>query len=406
MKILFLSRWYPDPPDNGSKIRILSLLRGLCEQHNVTLISFFNPEDGEPDKQLSNPAPDEIHICSYSEFNPHSLPAVLGYLGGTPRYLVDTYSTEMEALIRRAIQKTGFDLVIASQLSMAHYYPCFRGIPAIFEEAELGSYWPIETQATLPWIEIRRKVTWAKHRRFMARVLENFNVCTVVSEVERKLLAMAAPTFQSIHVIPNSIDVDRFCRTSNGRAVRSMIFAGSLRYSANHDAMTWFLRDIYPEIRAEMPDVQLTITGEPAPQPLPPSPNVVLAGKVPDIQSVVARSAISLAPIRRGGGTRLKILESFALRTPVVATTKAVEGLEIQDGEHLLVADTSRDFANAVLQLLREPEEARRMTENAFRLVRARYDWRIVLPRFMELVDQAISVPRHQQPQVQVTGVR
>jgi glycosyltransferase involved in cell wall biosynthesis len=106
---------------------------------------------------------------------------------------------------------------------------------------------------------------------------------------------------------------------------------------------------------------------------------------------MVASSAVSLAPLRNGGGTRLKILESMALGTPVVATSKAAEGLQARDAEHLLIADTARDFAQAVLSLLRESELARNIAENALKLVQNRYDWRGVLSHFMSLVDQAAT---------------
>jgi glycosyltransferase involved in cell wall biosynthesis len=389
MRILFLSRWYPDPPDNGSKIRVSNLLRGLCERHKMTLISFFDHGEGVSDREFSSPALTEAHVCPYREFDPHSGRALRGYLSRTPRYIVDTYRPEMEALIHRTIQKIRYDLVIASQLSMASYYRCFRGIPAIFEEAELGLYWPYEAPKSPPWSRMRRKLTWAKHRRFMARVLANFHLCTVVSEQERKLLAATVPAFRSIHVIPNSIDVDQCRSRSIDRIPDSLVFAGSLRYGPNHDAMMWFLREIYPAIRAEMPGVQLKITGDPGiRQPLPDS-NAVLTGRIPDVHSVVAASTVSLAPIRIGGGTRVKIIESFAIGTPVVATRKAVEGLEVRDGEHLLIADTPHEFAQAVLHLLRGPERAREIAENALQLVRTHYDWRVTLQRFMNLVDQA-----------------
>jgi glycosyltransferase involved in cell wall biosynthesis len=391
MKILFLSRWYPYPPDNGSKIRVLNLLRGLCEQHEVTLISFFNPEETLPGRNLPSPSLADVKTCPYREYEPRSPRALLGYLNVTPRYLVDTRRPEMEALIRRAIQKTRYDLVIASQVSMAVYCDCFQGIPAIFEEAELGLYRPRETRGTLKWSEVRRRLTWAKHRRFMARLLENFSLCTVVSEEERKLLALAAPGFKSVQVIPNSIDVGRYQQKSNGRVPGSLIFTGSLRYLPNYDAMKWFLYEIFPAIRAEMPEARLTITGDPGHRLLLPTPNVELTGRVRDVHSMVASSAVSLAPLRNGGGTRLKILESMALGTPVVATSKAAEGLQARDAEHLLIADTARDFAQAVLSLLRESELARNIAENALKLVQNRYDWRGVLSHFMSLVDQAAT---------------
>jgi polysaccharide biosynthesis protein PslH len=116
----------------------------------------------------------------------------------------------------------------------------------------------------------------------------------------------------------------------------------------------------------------------------------VQAGYVSDVRSVLASAAASVAPIRSGGGTRLKIIESMALRTPVVATSKAVEGLDVRDGEHVLIADTKVDFARQAISILQNPLYAAEIAENAYKLVRARYNWRVVLPHFMQLIDQAV----------------
>ena len=108
-----------------------------------------------------------------------------------------------------------------------------------------------------------------------------------------------------------------------------------------------------------------------------------------DVRPIVARAAVSIAPIRRGGGTRLKILEAMALGAPVVATRKAAEGLDVRDNEHLLLADTPEAFAAAVVRLLENPEEARTLAANADRQLRAVYDWDAVKTRFLEVVEKA-----------------
>lgn len=388
MRILFLSRWYPYPPDNGSKIRVFGLLRGLCARHDVTLISFRNPAEEVADPKGSGPTPVEIHVCPYREFEPTSFRARLGYLSSTPRFLVDTHSPEMEQLIRRTVSTVRYDLVIASQLSMAAYHPAFRGVPAIFEEAELGIYWPDGRGSNSSWSRVRGTLTRVKHRHFMARLLEHFVLCTVASDVERQLLAVAAPRYGSVHVVPNSVDAEFSVHDTPGRVPDSLIFTGSLRYAPNRDAMTWFVNDVFPSVLASAPGARLTITGDAGAEAPPVAPNVVLAGRVPDVRPVLASSAVSLAPIRLGGGTRLKILEAMAVRTPVVATTKAVEGLDVRHGEHVLMADTPRGFAGAVLQILGDPARAREMADRAWRFCCERYDSKIVIPRFLRLVER------------------
>jgi glycosyltransferase involved in cell wall biosynthesis len=114
---------------------------------------------------------------------------------------------------------------------------------------------------------------------------------------------------------------------------------------------------------------------------------VILAGYVENVRSLIARSWVSIAPLFNGGGTRLKILEAMALGTPVVATTKGAEGLDLQSEEHLLIADTPEAFAQQILRLLNGPSLRNRPAENAYPLIREKYDWAIVMPRFLNLVE-------------------
>jgi glycosyltransferase involved in cell wall biosynthesis len=112
---------------------------------------------------------------------------------------------------------------------------------------------------------------------------------------------------------------------------------------------------------------------------------------VADVRALVAAAAVSLAPIRAGGGTRLKILEAMATRTPIVATSKAAEGIEARHEEHLLIADTPRAFAQAVCRVLADPAGATQMAERAWRLCRERYDTRVVASELVRLAELATA---------------
>jgi glycosyltransferase involved in cell wall biosynthesis len=196
------------------------------------------------------------------------------------------------------------------------------------------------------------------------------------------------PGYQPIEVIPNCVNLADYRNVCEAPQPETLIFTGSFRYSANHDAMVWFLSEVYPRIRAQIPSVRLSITGDHADLPLPPAGNVVLTGFVDDVRPLIASSWVGLAPIRIGGGTRLKILEAMALRTPVVATSKGAEGLELEDEEHLLIADTPEGFAEAVVRLLRKPRLRKRLVDHGYQAIQEKYDWPAVMPRFLELVEQ------------------
>ncbi|MHB1415269.1 MAG: glycosyltransferase [Chloroflexota bacterium] len=391
MRILFLSGWFPYPPSNGSKLRILSLLRGLATRHEVTLLTFADQTGAAPDVPELRSLCREVAVVPQRAFNPASLKARLGFFSPLPRSVVDTYSPEMEQRILETIAQRHFDLVIASQIATAHYGRLAHEAPALLEEVEIGVLHGQYAQPSSAWKRFRNGLTWAKHRRYLASLLPRYAGCTVVSERERALLSRAVPDYRSVDVIPNCVNVADYASIDVTPRQNTLVFTGSFRYAANYEAMVWFLDQVYPQVRRTCPEVHLTVTGDHAGLPLPDDEGYDLTGVVDDVRPVIAGASASLAPILDGGGTRLKILEAMALRTPVVATSKGAEGLDVQDGEHLLIADTPADFASAVIRVLKDARLRERLAENAYQLVRAKYDWATVMPRFLDLVERVAS---------------
>jgi glycosyltransferase involved in cell wall biosynthesis len=389
MNILFLSRWLPYPPANGSKLRIYNLLRGLAGQHRITLLTFADPAEMGRSLAPLEAICARVQLAPWRAYNPASARARRGLFSLTPRSVLDTFSPDMQRHIETTLAAEPFDLVIASQLDMAAYAPWFAGRPALFEEVEIGVLYEQFARASAVWDRLRYGLTWLKYRRYLARLMTAFHTCTVVSEQERRLLGRALPTPRSIEVVPNCISLADYAGVDRTRQPYTLVFTGSFRYFANHHAMVWFMEQVYPLIKAALPQTQLMITGDHAGLPLPPARDVTLTGFVDDVRPLIAGAAVSLAPIWQGGGTRLKILEAMALNTPVVATSKGAEGLEAQPGRHLLVADTPPAFAQAVIRLLTDEAQRRAVAEAAFELVREKYDWAATMPHFLKVIGRA-----------------
>ncbi|MFZ0427233.1 MAG: glycosyltransferase [Acidobacteriota bacterium] len=393
MQILFLSRWFPAPPDNGSKLRVYSLLRGLAEEHEVTLLSFIDHPDEGRDSQQLEPWCREVKTILRKPFEPYSRRAITGLLSPVPRSVVDTFSPEMAHAIREEVANRKFDLVIASQEGTAVYARCFEGIPALFEEVEIAVLYERQSRAENILSRSRHYLTWLKQKHHLARMLGSFRACTVVSDQEQALLSSQIPGLPHVEVIPNCVSLSDYRVPAEPPRRKRLIFTGSFRYEPNHEAMCWFVREVYPQVRQRVPDVELLITGDPAGLTLPPEPGVTLAGHVPDVRPLVAESSVSLAPIHVGGGTRLKILEAMALGTPVIATPKGAEGLRVVSGRDLLIADTPEQFIEATVRVLTDASLRRRLANSAFRLVGSRYDWPVVMPQFLRLLDRVARRP-------------
>lgn len=392
MKILFLSYWLPLPADNGSKLRIYHLLRGLAQQHDITLLALADSIPAERDSAFAEICA-AVHVRRRPVYRPGSLKALAGLLSPTPRSLVDTYDPAVARLISDLRTAQAFDVAIVSELGMSAYVPALAGLPVILDDLEIGLLRSL-IQATPPgWRRRRQALPWFKLRPYLRRLLPRLRAVTVVSEPERALLASVAPGYSAVTVLPNGVDTERLKPDPTVvRRPERLIFTGSLRYHANYGAMVWFLEEVLPRVQARRPSVELLITGDHGGLPLPPASGVTLTGRVPEVAALVQSAAVSVAPLRVGGGTRLKILEAMALGTPVVATSLGAEGLEVVSGEHLLVADSAETQARAILDLIGEPAYGAQLTARARCLVEEHYSWPGLWHSWLRLVTQSADV--------------
>jgi glycosyltransferase involved in cell wall biosynthesis len=241
----------------------------------------------------------------------------------------------------------------------------------------------------------RYGLTWWKTRRYVAALLRQFAGATVVSDRERDLLQPLAPAHLRLAVVPNGVDTAACSGSFGDPQADTLIYPGALSYEANFDAVAHFLSAIWPRLRTVRPGVRLCVTGRAAPEQiaaLPVADGVEFTGYLDDVRPAVARAWAEVVPLRKGGGTRLKVLEALALGTPVVSTSKGVEGLDLEDGRHVLVADTADAFAAATERLLGQPELRARLGEAGRHVVRQRYDWRAIGAGLDDLVHE---IARH-----------
>ncbi len=387
MNILFLSRWFPYPASNGSKLRIYNILKGLADHHDITLISFADQDNIDADAPHICKICKAVHVVPWSSFNPESFQAKLAFLHPKPRFVIDTFSEEMKALISQHISTGAYDLVIASQFDTAMYSPYFGQVPALFEEAEVGVLYERFAQAETLKRQVRASLTWGKHRRYLQLLLQNFKACTVVSENEKQILTNTVnPQSSKIEVIQNGVDLNHYQNIEKNKQPGTLIFTGAFSYGPNYEAMVWFLEEVFPIVLEAKPDTTLTITGDNKGLPLPSLRNITLTGFVDDIRSLIAQSQLSLVPLHTGGGTRLKILEAMALRTPVIATSKGAEGLEAKNGEQLIITDMPETFAQAIIRLLDNPDRCNALAEKGFQLIQEKYNWDVITPRLLKLI--------------------
>jgi polysaccharide biosynthesis protein PslH len=310
VRILFLSRWYPFPPDNGSKIRILNVLRQLSRRHEVTLLAFHDQADRVDATTLGalREYCRDVRAFPFRDYCPNRLGAIAGLLSLQPRSLVDTFSRGLAEAMNDELRTGGFDLVIASEFATLPYAITQRYTPVVLEDLELTVFHEAMERAAAPAQRLRARLTWLKLRSYLRSALPHLAACTVVSEKERALLRAVSPDYDRVTVLPNAVDVASYADVAATPRPNTLIFAGALTYRANYDAIEHFLRAIQPLVLHDEPGAVLRVTGGYRGidlSELPPSPAVEYTGYVDDVRPVIAESWVSVVPLRVGGGTRL-----------------------------------------------------------------------------------------------------
>ena len=392
MRLLAVSTWFPLPADNGSRLRAYHLVRELAKSHEVTLLSFCDA--GQPAEEQTAAL---LEFCRTVETVPRGAfhtgrLASRGLFSRVPRSYVQSFSADMTARVRAAAP--AHEAVVALQVVAAfHAQEVARDRPAVFEEAELAVIRDAAGREASAAGRLRRTLTWLKYSSFVRGLCRRFTRTTAVAETERAILEGIGCDPRKLKVVPNGVD-SADLEWPACRKIGRLIYPGSLTYAANADAVRWFLASIHPIIGGERPDIDFLVTGASdgvSTADWPDRSRMTLTGRLPDVRPAIAESAVCVVPLRVGGGTRLKILQAMALGTPVVATSKGAEGLDVTPEHDILIGDTPERFAAHVLRILEDPALGARLAAAARRLVRERYTWEASGDRLNEAVSEAVS---------------
>jgi sugar transferase (PEP-CTERM/EpsH1 system associated) len=389
MRILWLKSDLLLPLDKGGKLRTWHLMRHLARRHQITYLSFADPDQPAADVDGMREVAVRVETIPRRDSPKRSARFYAGaalHLADPLPYAVGKYRSRAYARrVHELASETAFDLIVCDFLPPAVNLPARLPAPAVlFTHNVEAEIWRRHAE-TAPSLSARLLYR-AQHRRMLAfegRTLRRFDGVLAVSDADRETFARLYPDAvkRPIEVVATGVDTQFFTPAPSAATGRSLVFTGSMDWLPNEDAMLHFCRDILPLIRAREPEVRLSIVGRaptPAVHKLAAEHDIVVTGRVDDVRPFMADATVYIVPLRIGGGTRLKIFEAMAMGKAVVSTTVGAEGLPVRNGEHVLIADEPAAFADAVVRLLRDVGARRSLEAAARALVIERYDWSAV----------------------------
>jgi polysaccharide biosynthesis protein PslH len=401
MRILIIADYLPYPLVGGDRIRIYSLLRRIAGRHEVSLAALLEtPEDADGISHLQQfcVRVETANIRQSSRLA--KVPGLVRYaLEGKPPELRLLHSEELVSKIRHLVSTMDFDVVQIEHARMGLYLgtlPRNKRYKSIlmFHNFSYQQYSRV-SHIERSWNrKLRALLNSVAMRQWEPQYAERFDRCTTVSEIDRRLLLKANPRL-GIDVIPNGVDIQKYQSLPANSASSTILFIGNMQYPPCVDAALYFCQEIFPRIRRAISAAELWIVGrDPRPEVLKLNGGGVhVTGRVEDVAPYYRQSAVSVVPLRAGGGTRLKILEAMAFGRPVVSTTIGCEGLDVVDNEHLIIADTPELFAEKTVRLLTDQRLQRRISTKGRQLVETRYDWDIIAGRLMEVYALMLEQP-------------
>ena len=401
-KILFLAHLLPWPLTGGAPIKSYHTLQALSKHYDITLLALIRQESERA--YLPNLEP----LCT-GGIEVFLLPrgglknklrdvyyALKALLTNQSFLIIRDYNANLSKKMHEPKSFSSFSAIHVDHLQMMPFVPEKIEIPVVLEQHNAEFLIPKRLAQTVknPFIRWFAEGEWRRLQAFEAGACTRATRVLVVSEEDRVLLSALAPT-ASFTLYPIGVDTDYFAPVRRTQNSKNLLSIGTMYWPPNVDAMVYFCEEILPLIREKYPEVTLTIVG---PKPVASvlalgrnDPRVSVTGFVPDVREYAKDCGAFIVPLRSGSGMRVKILTALAMGLPIVSTIVGAEGIDVESGTHLLLADTPQEFANAVLRLLENATLSQYLGEKGRDLMEAKYSGEAVNRSLLQVYEHLLS---------------
>lgn len=400
MRIAYVTSRLPYPPIGGDRVRSYHFLRHLLRSHQVTMYAIASP--------LPNETVTEIPQFGSLKQNLFQIPqlgylrnAAQGFFSKLPLQVKLYRSRELACALARDVERGAIDVVIAHLVRMAEYARPFKAIPRILDMTDsIHLHYTRMARLSLRPRGLAARIERERLQRYESAVCSWFDNVLLASPLDIAWL-QRRHSVSNLTLLPTGIETNSFPFHEGSFDPHRIIFVGKLDYLPNTDAAIYFARQILPRVRQAVPQAEFVVAGWNPPRSirkLAGKPYVKVLPNVPDVQTEVVKSAVSVAPMRFGSGIQVKILESLALGTPAVTTESVVEAFGDEGKKAILVGHHPEEFAQKVVSILRDGATRERLRRAGRRVIEARFQWDQVLAPLDRILESFAEKRREARP--------
>jgi len=408
MKVLWLSHLLPFPPQGiGVLQRSANLLKAVAGKHQVTLLAFnqkdllriYNPDVNVALQAALSEMKKLCHSvkvfdieCDKKRYGKARL-ALSSLFSSWPYTIRWLTSDEYLVALKQELAANEYDLIWLDTVSLAQY----RNILKQSTAKILLNHHNIESDMMYRRAKKENNIikkAYFYYEAYKLKVYERkevakFNINITCSELDSERLEFITSGVNT-HVIPNGVNTEFFSPINEIIPdPYSLIFVGGMSWYPNREAMLFFSKEVWPELKRQIPDISMHVVGENPPQYLidlaKRDSNYHVYGFVDDVKSLFYKSGIYVCPISDGGGTKLKILDALAMGKPIVANKIACEGIDVTDRTNVLFAETPDEYINNIIELINDSLLRKKLSENSRKLILEKYSYEVIGKELLEL---------------------
>jgi glycosyltransferase involved in cell wall biosynthesis len=402
MKILWVNSDFLHPTTRGGQIRTLETLKRLHQRHEIHYAALHLPSARGSLERSAEYCTKAYPVAHHvpRDFTPRFYRQVCeSHFSKTPLAVLRYRSNALRQHVDKLTRKEQFDAIVCDFLFSAANIPD-PGAAILFQHNVESIIWKRQAEhARTRLLKLYFQGQYERMLRYEERVCRSVKRIVAVSGADARAM-QSLYGVAGVAAVPTGVDLNYFAPRGPAQPATDLVFLGSMDWRPNIDGIRWFAADILPLIRRRRPECSLTVAGRrPSTEILrlaEADARIHVTGTVPDVRPYLWESAVSIVPLRIGGGTRLKIYEAMAARIPVVSTTVGAEGLDVRDGENIALADSPDTFADRCLALLGCAEARRKQSQAAWEMVSTCYSWEAVSRKFELLLADSHPHDPHQ----------